>query len=238
MVGGAVADAHVRASTGRSVFGVFLFVPEGRAAAINYLTSLKKVSFPLDRTERGPNFIRSETLPVMPAGTRFALLRQMILINDRGEPVASPIIQSVQLRTLIKGEEPAQVDHIRNEKFVLDRQRYLRGDPAVFRCIDDQAREPQVFFPTHGDDQFAPRTDGPPRTHHVVMTGCAGCHRDAGTASLHSFTRLFSESNASRNPSLQPLSFEREFSITRGFKQGHATWGLLRGYWEARAMTP
>ena len=87
---------------GRSVFLVFFHSPEGRAATLEFVESLN--------TEAGP---------VTPTGTEVALVRWMLLIDDQGELVLSPLVETVQIRHF----RPLQVFH----EFELDRKRLLEG---------------------------------------------------------------------------------------------------------------
>jgi hypothetical protein len=50
--------------------------------------------------------------------------------------------------------------------------------------------------------------------------------------SMNSNTRFFSGMPA-QNPGLDHLGFDREITLTTHWKQQQASWGMLRGYWEA-----
>jgi hypothetical protein len=96
---GGVAHSHVSNVSGRSVFLVFMRLPEGRKATLDYFQTLWNfpqawVAGPDDRgpLETNPN------LPSFPAGTQVALVRQMMLFDNQGNLVVSPITESIQIR--------------------------------------------------------------------------------------------------------------------------------------------
>ena len=96
-----IAPAHARGFS-RSVFQVFLKLPEGRKATSDYLTALSRFEEPF-RLQPAPNDSRllprpNPELPQFPAGTQVALVRSAMLIDSGLRLRATRIIESVQLR--------------------------------------------------------------------------------------------------------------------------------------------
>src|SRR5712692_5507006 len=88
---GLAPPSHVGFARGRSAFFVLMNVPEGRKATLAYLERLNTFPNPLtpqsvaERNghvagKHGP--LLNPDLPQFPAGTKFALVRQMMLIDD------------------------------------------------------------------------------------------------------------------------------------------------------------
>ncbi|MGH9703097.1 MAG: hypothetical protein ACRD4K_06955, partial [Candidatus Acidiferrales bacterium] len=86
---GPVAEMHVGETSGRSRFLVFVRLPAGRQATLDYFHALWNVSDPwstgqidVGRGDLNPN------LPQFPVGTQVALLRQMMTFDRAGALVA------------------------------------------------------------------------------------------------------------------------------------------------------
>ncbi len=228
-----VGEAHVRAFRARSAFGVFVHHPEGIPAAKAYLERLAAAPYPPTRESDTGGFYAFESVPHFPVGTRLALVRRMMLIDRNGQIVASPITQSVQIRTFLKIEPKVQPGHVKMEEFVLDRNRYLAGETPAWHAVTLDDREPPTFM-VHGIDPFEQSGREPAREYRPPgspLATCIACHSDPGAASMLSHTRLFSQQVAN-GPKLEDLSMEREIEITKARKKQEASWGLLRGHWE------
>src|SRR5688572_18698482 len=108
--GQSVAPVHVQSLQGRSVFRIFIRCPGERKDTLAYMQKLNLHTTPwvlepatIATTHLG-NKIRwdplrmDKTTPQFPKGTMIALVRQMILINDKVQLRSSRITQSVQFR--------------------------------------------------------------------------------------------------------------------------------------------
>ena len=96
-----MAKLHVFNFSGRSVFLVFVRLPEGRQATLDYFQTLWNFPQPwvpgpppvaADQSQENPD------LPSFPPGTQMALVRQMMLFDNQGNLAVSPITESVQIR--------------------------------------------------------------------------------------------------------------------------------------------
>jgi hypothetical protein len=107
---GLAAPNHVHFVRGRSAFFVLMNLPQGRKATLAYLEKLNGFPNPLTpqsaaernghvASKHGP--LLNPDLPQFPAGTQFALVRQMMLMDDRGKIRPTRIIENVQLRVFL-----------------------------------------------------------------------------------------------------------------------------------------
>ena len=96
-----VAEEHISAFSGRSRFLVFLRLPGGRKATLDYLRTLWEFPEPWSPHPGDPNqVVPSPKLPQFPAGTEVALVRQMMTFERSGELMPTPIANScLSLRT-------------------------------------------------------------------------------------------------------------------------------------------
>jgi hypothetical protein len=97
---GGVARMHVGNLSGRSGFLVFVRLPEGRKATVDYFQLLWNYPQPW---VPGPGVaadqaIENPDLPSFPAGTQVALVRRLTLFDNQGNLAASSITESVQIR--------------------------------------------------------------------------------------------------------------------------------------------
>src|SRR5438445_576484 len=94
-----VATAHASAFS-RSSFLVFVRLPGGRKATFDYFHTLWDFPQPwIPRPDTAPDqTVINPDLPQFPAGTEVALIRQMMLFDNQGNLVATPVTESVQIR--------------------------------------------------------------------------------------------------------------------------------------------
>lgn len=104
-----VASDHLEFFDGRSTFPVFFQVPGGRAKALEYLAKLRDVPktwrpnpdvlpFLGDGQSDLAGLVPYPEPPQFPIGTRMALVRQIVLISSRGNPMRTHLTESVQMR--------------------------------------------------------------------------------------------------------------------------------------------
>ncbi|MGH7169120.1 MAG: hypothetical protein ACRELG_02440 [Gemmataceae bacterium] len=116
------APQHNRFVEGKSVFLTLLRLPGPRKKTEDYVADM-----PADRDKKG-------VLP-LPDGSQVALVRRMLLPDDKGELRPTPLIEDVQLRIFSKRREQHAYE------FALDRGAllsgrgglWLRSDPAIER---------------------------------------------------------------------------------------------------------
>jgi hypothetical protein len=180
--------------------------------------------------------------PQFPPGTIVALVRQMMVIDAKLEPVPTAVTQKVQFRiyqdvgpatAAAKSCDPrapqyAQCLFSAREipfEFVL-RRRDLLGERAVglHAVAADEAEYQLTTIPMGvSRDQLL---SGP-----VVLSTCARCHSADGIFSVDSYTSPFSPDRA--NPQLLPARAPQiEAQRTADWKEKQFNWGLLRGLLE------
>lgn len=203
--GGPIAMTHTEEFPffGRSVFLIFIRLPEGRQATLSLL--------PVLNMEEQP--------PLLPPGTEVALVRQALLIDNKGELTPSPIVESVELRHL-------DYDHIRQGfyEFKLDRARLFGGVAGGLQPVDEEI---PLFF-SHGDVFQANIA-----SYKVDIPGiCPACHLGAGiTESLLSYSRQRFPLPDQQLSILVETTPVREAETVIAWKQNHRTWQVLEGVW-------
>jgi hypothetical protein len=193
-----VASDHLGFFEGRSVFLVFFQVPGGRAKTLEYLKTLRDTP-----KTWGPNPDRPQPIPghptalvpfpeppQFPIGTRMALVRQAVLIDDHGHPTPTHLTESVQIRVYraihfdLGGTGVISQDFF---EFRLSRGQLFSGESGGLRAIRKGERE-FPFFRAHGFDMFETDSD-PERGEGAVLLSCSGCHEAAGIHSFLSYSR-------------------------------------------------
>lgn len=192
-----VASVHLEFFQGRSVFLVFLRLPEGRSETLNYLQELRKIpskwtpqpGFPRDSAPRS-RYPQPQQFPV---GTQVALVRQMALISDQGKFVPTHLTESVQLRVYRAIDPDPRRNYINTERFRaqqdvfefrLDRRKLLAGENSL-RAVGANEKEFPTFM-THGVDDF----ESPMPPQDAPIFRCQACHYDPGVQSFISHSRM------------------------------------------------
>jgi hypothetical protein len=192
-----VASDHLESFRGRSVFLVFFQVPGGRSKTLEYLGKLRNIP----KTWR-PNLDGSPPAgipsvlapypepPQFPTGTRMALIRQLVLVNNHGHPTSTHLTESVQIRVYraIHFDLGGTGAHSQDfSEFALSRQKLFSEQLGGFRAIALADREFMVFH-SHEIDPFEMEVD-PERWQGVVLRTCSSCHEAAGIHSFLSYSR-------------------------------------------------
>lgn len=251
VVGGGTpaAPSHVFGADGRSVFRVLISLPGGRGATLAYLKSVAEFKRPWVRGGGGRDPQPDPRLPQFPAGTRLALVRQMLVVDDRGEPVPTAVTESLQIRVhrAVPAEIPEAFSLDRDDaraalsvyEFRLSRGRLFAGEAGGLRAV---ARGETEFplFQSHGIDLFESEGGafGPFERHlRPVLDSCTTCHFRPGIHSVLSrtpdMTRL-RRRDVRRDlaPAADPA---READFTRDWKTRRESWRLLRELWDEQS---
>ena len=205
--GGPIAMSHTEVFpfAGRSVFLVFVRSPDGRKATLDFIKTLNA---------RGN--------PVTPIGTEVALVRRMLLIDDQGDLVLSPITETIQIRHF----NPAQFFH----EYEVKRERLLSG---LANSLDLKT---EVFplFMSHGDP-FENELPGLPIT---IPKLCSGCHfedppipNSGNTLSIISYSRFPIPLFDNEQPILFATNLIDESQTVINWKMKHPTWKRLKFLW-------
>ena len=232
--GDPIAISHVSFFSGRSAFLVFMRLPGGRAATLDYLKSLYSFPKPWLPDPNGPmGVMPNPNLPEFPPGTQLALVRKAMLIDSEGHLQPTNIVEDLQLR--IHRTIPTEILPMhnidRNEartaldvlEFKFSRVKLFAGEAGGLRSV--QAGEPEfALFSSHGID-FEQRE---------ILTACVNCHFRPGVHSMLSRGR-FEIGGTVRVEVLPSWDRNYEADATKSWKGRQYSWGLLQGLWRSRA---
>ena len=250
--GAPAADGHVAGTGGRSVFRVFVRLPQGRGAALVYLRRVAEFPKPWVRDRRGASDPQpNPRLPQFPKGTQLALVRQMLIISERGEPVPTAVTESVQIRvhreipTAIPEAFGLERDAARGalavHEYRLSRARLFAGEAGGLRAVARDEKALPVFM-AHGFDPFEAEAAGRgtlESNFRPVLGSCTQCHFRPGIHSVLSrapdIVRL--RVRDVRRELAPSAGAAAEFEATRDWKRVQESWRLLRGLWEGVGMT-
>ncbi len=249
--GSPLARQHTAAPafSGRSAFLVMVNLPGGRPRTLAYLNTLDHFQGPLLSSSQQQAFAGGRAvytlnpaLPEFPAGTQWALVRRLCVIDDHGRIQPTSLVESIQLRRYlsvpavrpsplsITGFVPVSSrESLQFAEF--DMQPRHR---AALRAIGPGDSDFTLFF-EFGTDPFesmdaqdASRVLAnfrPDTLHHCLM-----CHQSPGIFSVNSYHPEF----AFGTVDVQPLQASDESSETRwdvDWKYRQFDWGVLQGLW-------
>ena len=238
---GLVAPIHVQMVSGRSAFLVFIRCPGGREATLSYLQRLNVhptpwqpnpaslgTSYPEGRQVRMDVLRPDQNTPQFPEGTVVALVRRMMVIDEKLDPVVTPITQKVQFRVYRKLQAMThELDWPQSAyEFVMRRRELIAGMGGGLHPVSPDEREYQALLVPHEKGNASYFT-GP-----VVLRTCAGCHRAKGIFSVGSYLGMFDHNPT--NPQLLPASQPEDQGVaTARWKKAQFNWGLLEGLLQA-----
>jgi hypothetical protein len=227
-----IAISHVSFFSGRSVFLVFMRLPGGRAATLDYLKSLDSFPKPwLPDTNSPEGIMPNPNLPEVPPGTQLALVRKAMLIDSAGHLQPTNIVEDIQLR--VHRTIPTEIlpmDRVdRNEartaldvfEFKFSRIKLFAGESGGLRAV--QAGEQEFALFSSHDFDFEQRES---------LAACANCHFRPGVHSMLSRGRLESGGRV-RVEVLPSWDVNYEIDAAKFWKGRQYSWGLLQGLWRS-----
>jgi hypothetical protein len=238
-----VAEQHDSFFSGRSSFLVFLRLPGGRKATFDYLKTLWNSPMPSKPSphlsplqDEAPN----PDLPLLPAGTQVALVRQMTLFDTQGMQRATPITESVQIR-VYRSVTPSAAPAVGIDQMItksgqdcyairLSRPLLFANQSGGLKAARPDERD-FTLFGGGGPDEGSPGHYASLVSYHPVHKACVMCHRETGVQSLRTLGRL-----QKPNPLQQDLPAEAygprwwEDARVLSWKQSQNNWRLLSGY--------
>ena len=216
---GITAPRHLAEATANrftnSVFIVFLRLPTGRGATLEYLNQLRSfgqpllISNPVVSDQQSRPFMPNPQLPQFPKWTELALVRRALLIDSSYRVAAAPITESVQLR-IVRGDVPsatpeilqdatgsssAGIRRVRSWQSVhelrLSRSALFENRAGGLRVAGADERDFKTGFNAHAYDVFE---RSPPGDESFSAWGpqpgirqtCFGCHTLPGVYSFNS----------------------------------------------------
>jgi hypothetical protein len=208
------APIHVEATMGRSAFLLFLKLPDGRKATLDYVATLESLA-------------PDTPVPQIPIGTHVALQRRMLLIDQTGTLRISPVTESLQMRVT---RELKQQDMY---EYTLRRKRFFEGLTGGLRPtpLEEENRFDLGFLGFELNRHLDPLDERyKTRRSPVTMKTCIVCHGGPG---IFSFQSLFA--GHFDRPPLGKGDPEDQVTSTIDRASETYTWGLLQGLWESKS---
>jgi hypothetical protein len=215
---GPIAPTHLR-DGGTNVFTnsaflLFLRLPAGRAATLDYLKRLRSFDQPLrvESKDEKPltKFLPNPKLPQFPVGTEVALVRRALLIASGSTPTVTALTESVQLRVyrevpeitaqtleaaLFNGTAANQRAQSWQSfaEFQLSRSLLFAGRAGGLRAVGPDEPDFDTPFFSAYLDEFENREFRPPdksfsqKTLRPILSDCFHCHSFPGVSSFNSY---------------------------------------------------
>jgi hypothetical protein len=255
---GPLASRHTEAFHGHSVFLVMVRLPQGRRQTVNYLNSLRDFEGPLVYARPQMNSRQltiNPDVPQFPAGTEWALVRRLCVIDGQGHIRPTSLVESIQLRRY-DSIEPLRINpdgssaasgRPAQQMFEFDMDRRHEGALKALTVGDVDFQF--VHFMSQGGDPFEllsrnETTPNPTSVRRAALATCYECHTPAGILSVASFNReRFAAQTVQRlqattelPPQIAqtytpPPNEQLEIEGTVLWKYRQFDWGLLQGLW-------
>jgi hypothetical protein len=225
---------HHAAELGRSAFIVLWSLPGGAAETMGYLQKLWNFPQPFVGDESF-QFARdaevraklNPALPAVPDGTRIALVRKMLCIDDTGVIVPSNIVQTIQLRAF-PGRAFSELKMSRAGLFA-EKSRSLRAVGADERDF--------ITFSANGMDPFESETWRGPASLNRVLDGCINCHHvgfEPATSTVQSLRRLLMPGSLVDPRHERWARYYNQPNVAAQAKSRSYEWGVLEGLWQSQ----
>jgi hypothetical protein len=218
------APFHVHDFRGHSNFLVLVRLPGGRQETLAYLKKLREIA-PEGDVQKLANLPDAS----FPAGTLWAVVRSMNIIDTDGRFSPTHLVESVQMRRYIVVPPPDTPGTLANQQahnqdfFEI---RLDRSKPPQLVVIDDADRsDPFVHFRTQGVDEFE-LGNGPPRI--PTLRSCQQCHGMPGLLSVQSYVQF----QRRPTPANVLTDFASEATKTAEWKQKRPDWQELSRLWQ------
>jgi hypothetical protein len=228
---GPTAFEHARAFGGRSVFLVLARFPAGPAEGRAYLKALRESPNPWlpAPLEGSPFGTLNPAVPQFPAGTEWALVRRLCLIDTLGKIQVSPLVESIQHRRyrLVPAPNGARVSPFDAQAFSQLEMRFdRRGALHPLSATDTDFQH--VHFLGMGIDLFelSSSETSPEQMRKPTLRTCASCHQSPGVTSVLSYNNIFSGTRPHPVP-LRTSDFAQEADKTLRWKYAQREWQEL-----------
>jgi hypothetical protein len=236
------APEHRAAFGGRSVFLVFVQFPGGREPALQYLKDLSEFTPALVYPHDIPpalaalgyprRLVTNDQTVQFPAGTQWALVRRMCLIDKLGNIRMSPVVESIQVRRYVTIPSPEEkFDALRDSQVAAEYQMDRVSPPQLRAILPGEVDFQFVHFRSMGWDPLENSTldvwqQNFRRYRSETLRTCKQCHTARGILSVNSYAQFGTEANV-----LEPSTLDREMRATIEWKYRQFDWGRLGGAW-------
>ncbi len=219
---------------GRSAFIVLWNVPGGEAATIEYLQKLWRFPQPFVADEMF-QFARdgevraklNPELPAVPAGTRIALVRKMLLVDDSGAIVPSRLVESIEARAF-PGPGFSELR--------MSRAALFAGQSGGLRAVSAGEGD-FITFSAQGIDPLERESWRGPDRLPRVLDGCVSCHHIGFEPAITTVLSLRGMLTPAALVDSRHERWARWFTqpiAAAGAKSRTYEWGLLQGWWQSQ----
>lgn len=192
---GPVAPVHFKEFDHASAFYVYFLLPGGFHPTNQYIKALREQKQAMLKDSKTKDYYyRNPSTPQFPGGTSVALLRNAILLSDQGEPVVSPLSESMQFRKYTRvGETIYPGTDQEVAMLELSRAVLLSGKMGGMVSVSFKDLRYEKFLGLKHDPLSAKGA-----TAEAPLTKCVRCHGqypaadkqlNTGIHSVHSYTR-------------------------------------------------
>jgi hypothetical protein len=194
--GQVAASEHLIFFDGRSVFLVFLDLPGGHRETLAYLEKLRTIPTHWGEDPEFPGgvMVPSPKPPQFPPGTRMALVRQAVLVDNNGKLASTHLTESVQIR-VYRAIRPFSDENVFKDppqgvfELRVDRQALFSGSLGGIRAVTAGEKDFGFFNIYRGPDEFEDGNNPEAAGQGVILMQCAACHSSAGIHSFLSYSR-------------------------------------------------
>jgi hypothetical protein len=229
-----MAPQHAAELAG-SAFIVRWSVPGGSSATVAYVRKLWDFAEPYVSDESfqwsrdGELRVKpNPALPAVPDGTRIALVRKMLLIDDTGAIVPSNVVQSIQVRAF-PGRQAFS-------EFRMRRADLFDGRSGGLRSVSVDERD-FLTFSVDGTDPLEAKEARPPLRPDRVLDGCTNCHQiefQRGIATVLSLRQMVRPSTLADPHHERWARYFTQPIVAAGAKARSPEWAVLETLWQTQ----
>jgi hypothetical protein len=163
-------------------------------------------------------------LPAVPNGTRLALVRTMLLVDQKGTIVPTKVVESIQFHVI-------GMVHAFSE-YKMRRTRLFASQAGGLRAVEPGDRG-FITFSSKGDDVFE---QGRPASGEVTLSGCDNCHGSRFRSAVESVLSIRGVLKPeplvdTRHPRWAQWYPQSAAAVTA--KNARMDFGVLRGIWQS-----
>ena len=229
-----IAPKHAAELAG-SAFIVLWSVPGGRSATLAYLRTLWDFPKPYVSDESfqwsRDGELRAKpnpALPAVPDGTRIALVRKMLLIDDTGAIVPSNVVQRIQVRAFPGRQAFSELR--------MSRAALFNGTAGGLRSVGVDERD-FTTFSAQGMDTLDAKRWRPPLRLGRVLDGCTNCHHvdfEPGIATVLSLSQMVKPSTLAHPSHDRWVRYVTQPHVAAEAKTRSPEWAVLETLWQTQ----
>ena len=167
-------------------------------------------------------------LPAVPDGTRIALVRKLLLIDDTGAIVPSNVVQRIQVRAF-PGRQAFS-------EFRMSRAALFNGTSGGLRSVGIDEGD-FITFSAHSRDPLETKDWRPPLRLGRVLDGCRNCHHVAsepGIATVLSLRQMVRPSRLADPRHDRWAHYYTQPNVAADAKARSPEWAVLETLWQTQ----